>query len=45
MEMARYGLVWNPHKEGLLLTGSEDCTVKLWYGIAEQSPPSFRCRY
>lgn len=25
-----YGLCWNPHKEGQLLTGSEDATVKLW---------------
>ncbi|CCX09748.1 WD40-repeat-containing domain protein [Pyronema domesticum] len=25
-----YGLAWNPHIEGHLLTGSEDTTVKLW---------------
>ncbi|KAI5854315.1 WD40-repeat-containing domain protein [Tricharina praecox] len=25
-----YGLAWNPHKEGHLLTGSEDTTVRLW---------------
>ncbi|TGZ84124.1 WD40 repeat-like protein [Ascodesmis nigricans] len=25
-----YGLAWNPHVEGQLLTGSEDTTVKLW---------------
>ncbi|KAI5780879.1 WD40-repeat-containing domain protein [Geopyxis carbonaria] len=25
-----YGLAWNPHKEGTLLTGSEDSTVRLW---------------
>lgn len=25
-----YGLAWNPHIEGQLLTGSEDTTVKLW---------------
>ncbi|RPB03434.1 WD40 repeat-like protein [Choiromyces venosus 120613-1] len=25
-----YGLNWNPHKEGRLMTGSEDSTVRLW---------------
>lgn len=25
-----YGLAWNPNKQGQLVTGSEDCTVKLW---------------
>lgn len=25
-----YGLNWNPHKEGHLITGSEDATVRLW---------------
>ncbi|KAF8253155.1 WD40 repeat-like protein [Wilcoxina mikolae CBS 423.85] len=29
-EREGYGLAWNPHKEGHLLTGSEDSTVKLW---------------
>ncbi len=26
-----YGLSWSPHREGQLVTGSEDGTVKLWY--------------
>lgn len=25
-----FGLHWNPNKAGQLVTGSEDCTVKLW---------------
>lgn len=25
-----YGLTWNPHKPGHLMTGSEDATVRLW---------------
>ena len=25
-----FGLDWNPHQEGLLVTGSRDTTVKLW---------------
>lgn len=25
-----YGLAWSPLQEGLLLSGSEDCTVNLW---------------
>ncbi|KAL7270785.1 Histone acetyltransferase type B subunit 2 [Rhizina undulata] len=29
-EKEGYGLNWNPHKEGHLITGSEDCTVRLW---------------
>ncbi len=26
-----YGLSWSPFEEGLLATGSEDSTVRLWY--------------
>ncbi|KAF8442605.1 WD40-repeat-containing domain protein [Terfezia claveryi] len=25
-----YGLNWNPHRPGHLMTGGEDCTVRLW---------------
>lgn len=27
-----FGLSWNPHEAGKLATGSEDKTVRLWYG-------------
>lgn len=29
-EKEGYGLNWNPHVEGRLITGSEDATVRLW---------------
>jgi histone-binding protein RBBP4 len=31
-EKEGFGLNWNPHHEGRLATGSEDHTVRLWYG-------------
>lgn len=32
-EAEGYGLGWNPNEEGILATGAEDSTVRLWYAI------------
>lgn len=36
-----FGLSWSPHTAGHLATGSEDKTVRLWYGLI--SSPACRC--
>lgn len=31
-----WGLSWNPHQAAHLATGSQDCTVRLWYGAPKK---------